>query len=116
MKRLRPIAKQFVSFYQVVALFGDVYHVPYPRLYLGLLNWFAIFNLDFSVAMRLECLTGYTWHTKLYSTLAIFVLLAAAQLLILLFLEIFGQARGPGWLRKNAAPTIVLVTYGFYPR
>eukprot|EP00937_MAST-01D_sp_MAST-1D-sp2_P000186 g186.t1 len=35
-----------VSFYQVIILFGVVYDVKYPLVYLGILEWLSAFNLD----------------------------------------------------------------------
>jgi hypothetical protein len=116
LKRLRPVVKQVISFYQVITLFGDVYHVPYPSLYLGFMSWFSAFNFDFAFVLRLECVVDFTWHSTMYVTLVMFAALAGIQFLLLVFMEARSMQRKepPGYV-KTAAKVIVVLTYGCYP-
>jgi hypothetical protein len=115
-KRMRPILKQCLSFYQVLTLFGSVYHIPYPPAYLKLMSYFAVFKLNFAFALRLDCIEGYSFHTNLYVTLVLFVGLTAAQAVLLCKLENASEKKImlPSSFQR-AATLIVLVTYAGYP-
>ena len=116
MKRLRPIFKQFVSFYQVINLFGSVYRVQYPQKYLDFLAIFAVVNFDFPYIFRLDCIEGYTWHATLYTTLCMFAALSVAQAILLFVLEVTtAKHRELPRGVYTAANAIVLLTYVVYP-
>ena len=115
-KRLRPILKQCFSFYQVLTLFGEVYHIPYPPAYLRLMSYFAVFKLNFAFALRLDCIEGYSFHSSLYMNLTLFVSLTVAQAVLLFKLENASQKKVtlPDCFQRTAT-TIVVVTYACYP-
>jgi alpha-tubulin suppressor-like RCC1 family protein len=115
-KRLRPIFKQCLSFYQVICLFGSVYHVTYPQAYLDFVRWLSVFKFDFAFVFRLDCIAGYSWHGTLYFTLAAFATLTGVQAALLLALEAAStMRRAPSPHVQKAATIVVLLTYALYP-
>jgi hypothetical protein len=112
MTRTRPLAKQLVSFYQVIVLIADVYQVQYPSLYLAWLDVFMFVNLDFTYVVRLECIPNYSWHTTMYTSLVMFALLTVTQVVLLWSIETGRTQRA---LARSAAKWGALVTYFLYP-
>jgi hypothetical protein len=60
------VAKQLFSFFQVVMLLGSVYRIPFPKLYINVLHFFAFANFDFVFFFRMECFMKTNWHTRVY--------------------------------------------------
>jgi hypothetical protein len=58
------IAKQLIGFFQVILLFRTVYQIPFPSMYIDVLNYFVFINLDFIELMRIECTVEMDWHTR----------------------------------------------------
>jgi hypothetical protein len=62
-----PVAKQLFGFFQVVVLLRSVYRIPFPTLYIDVLNnWFAFANLDLVFIFNLECAMKTNWHARVY--------------------------------------------------
>jgi hypothetical protein len=61
------VAKQLFGFFQVVVLLRSVYRIPFPSLYIEVLDWFAFANLDFVFILRMECFLETNWHTRVYA-------------------------------------------------
>eukprot|EP00935_MAST-01C_sp_MAST-1C-sp1_P002219 g2219.t1 len=75
---LIAMVKIVCSFYQILLLLGDIYEIPYPKLYVDFLFEFNIFTLSFSFMlsfMKLECVrkTGY-YEVVYLQTSILFVL------------------------------------------
>ena len=103
-----------VSFYQVVTLFGDVYQVQYPQMYLGFLDWFSVLNFDFVFVLRLECAaSGFNWHVKMYGIFAMFTGLAVIQLTCFAILE--SRAAEQQGAVASVTEWVALITYACYP-
>ena len=84
------------SFYQVLLLLGDIYDIPFPRIYLDFIyKWFAIFEFDFMQLARVDCVR----KTNFYE-----VLIISASFLCLL--EIIAVAVEVIFYRKLAKDTL----------
>ena len=53
---LIAMVKIVCSFYQVLLLLGDIYDIPFPRLYIDFIyRWFSVFEFDFLQLARVDC-------------------------------------------------------------
>jgi hypothetical protein len=116
LKRMRPVFKQFISFYQVVALFKSVYSVPYPKFYTDAVSFLTLFEFDVAQIFRMECTVGYSWHDTFYSSLIAFFVLTATQAALLFVLEIMIAlgSTSPAVLElmSSIASAAILITFG----
>jgi hypothetical protein len=60
------VGKLLFGFFQVVMLLRSVYRIPFPRLYVDVLHFFAFVNFDFVFFFRMECFMKTNWHTRVY--------------------------------------------------
>jgi hypothetical protein len=104
--------KILAGFYTVVVLFEDVYTLPYPEVYRKFVNYFKIF--DFFPALRmlkLACTIEYNFHTMLYFSSTVMVILMVLVLTNHLCFVFFKRKALP----SNAVSVILFAITMLYP-
>jgi hypothetical protein len=101
--RLVTLAKIVTGFYQVLLLLGEIYDIPFPRLYVDFLyRWFSWFQLDFFTMVRVECVRKMNYYQT--------TMVSALLMVTLQLLAIFFFAKG----EPNRGAPFLVVAYFFY--
>jgi hypothetical protein len=58
--------KIVISFVQTVNQITHVYSIPYPKMFLEMMAWFDVLNLDFVKLAQLDCFAAYGFYDQLF--------------------------------------------------
>jgi hypothetical protein len=100
--------KFFIGFYQISALLHSSYGVPYPFIYLQLMDQIDFFSVDFVRATPGPCVfgSGYTFATKVYSTGCVIIAIYVGVAVCVCKRHRSWAQKGISWL-----PTLIFLVY-----